>query len=154
MRRTALAVVAVALFLPALPAGAADTDPSIVLFHEANCPDCTFIKGALDELLADFPGVVLMEFEVSQPGNLEILDGLLASYGVDLGPVPILFVGRTAFVHAGEDDLPALRAAVEHCATAACPSPLPSPEVSARGDLLILVAFAVLFAVLYVFQGR
>jgi hypothetical protein len=130
------------------------TDPSVVLFHEANCPDCTVIKGVLEELLEEFPEVVVAEFEVSQPGNLELLDSLLTEYGVDLGPVPILFVGGTAFVYAREEDVPALRAAVERCATSGCPSPLPSTTQAPRIDLLILGLFVGLFAVLYVLQGR
>jgi glutaredoxin len=149
-----IAIVALLVAACAVSAYAATTDPSVVVFHETNCPDCAFIKGVLDELLVEFPDVVVEQYEVSQPGNLELLDTLLTNYGVDLGPVPILFVGGTAFVHAGEDDVPALRAAIERCATSGCPSPLPSSTASRRSDLLLLGAFVALFAVLYFLQGR
>ena len=137
--------------------GAAATDPSIVVFYEEHCPDCEAMDAVLDELLAEHPGLVITHLEIGQPGNLELMTQLLEAYDVDLDVVslgvPTLFIGDAAFVRARSEDESAVRDAVQECVTHGCRSPLPSPS-RGRGDVVVLVAFALLFAALYLVQGR
>ena len=128
-------------------------DPSIVVFYEEGCSACEAMDLYLESLLAEHPQIVVSHYELTQPGNMDLLLGLLDAYGAEIGAVPILFVGGEAFVSAGEADSEEIVAAVARCATGDCPSPLATPT-DRSGDLLMLAAFAALFAILYLLQGH
>jgi len=153
MLRPRLFGTLLALAVISLGVVAAGTDdPSIVVFYEDGCSACEAMDLYLESLLVEQPQILVSHYELTQPGNMDLLLGLLDAYGAEIGAVPILFIGGQAFVAAGEADSENIVEAIARCATGDCPSPLATPT-DRTGDLLMLAAFAALFAVLYLLQG-
>ncbi len=164
MFKRSFAVLAAAALLPAVIALIAFpqvqtesqvTQPAIVVFYEEGCPDCVQMEGALEELVVGHDELVIVRYEINEPGMMDLLWKLSSHYGVLATSVPVIFVGEEAIVGAGRAEEFHLRTAVDDCITYGCPSPLAYAEGPGfpRRDLLVLGAFVVLFVLLFYLQG-
>ena len=104
--------------------GPETAQPAVVVFYEEDCPDCVRMEGSIEGLLAEHPDITVARYEISAPGALDLLGGLLAEYGIQVAKVPIIFVGEEVIVGAGRAEEMRLRTAIDKCLTAGCSSPL------------------------------
>jgi len=125
---------------------AAATD--LVLFHEEGCPHCVRVEAVLDRIAPGYPDLTIHSYEIHDRAAQELLDRLLAAYDVELGAVPILFVGDVAAVggtYYGLYDTPyapsgraeemAIQQAIERAIAAGAPSPLERAESVTGGSI-------------------
>jgi cytochrome c biogenesis protein CcdA len=144
--------VFLALFLllsvVAVACSAATTE--LVFFYEQGCSHCSQVADDLQALLDANPTLVVARHEIHDPGSVELLDKLVAAYGVELGtsPVPYLFVGDVAALggtyyglyeepyptSSGRSEELALREAVDRAIAAQAPSPLSRIEGDTAAD--------------------
>ena len=131
------------------------SEPFVLYFHQEGCPDCAEIRSVLDELEADYPELMVGSYEITQPGNLDLLDEFASRFGVHTLSVPIVFVGQDTIVVGAElAQRLELRTAVEACLAQGCPSLLETPTTSGLvTDVWILAVLTALFALLYLLQG-
>ncbi|MCX7843901.1 MAG: hypothetical protein N2507_00800 [Candidatus Bipolaricaulota bacterium] len=71
----------------------------VLFFYDEGCPYCKEVWGFLNELQARGLAFTLKTYEVRKPENWQLLYRLLAVYGAEVGPVPLIFVGDVAIVH-------------------------------------------------------
>lgn len=71
----------------------------VLFFYDEGCPYCKEVWGFLNELQARGLAFALKTYEVRKPENWQLLYRLLAVYGAEVGPVPLIFVGDVAIVH-------------------------------------------------------
>ncbi len=95
-----MSLVFLALLVLLAPAALAeDGEPvEVVYFYELGCPHCAHVEGVLDDLQELYPGFVVHKYDIHSPADRSILQRLLAAYGADIGPVPMVFVGDVAMV--------------------------------------------------------
>lgn len=94
-RRTILLLAIIALVgLLGLAAQATD----LVFFYEVGCPHCARVHGYLDALAPLFPELVVLEYEIHEEESIDLLNRLLTAYDVEIGAVPMLFVGDVAVI--------------------------------------------------------
>jgi len=86
--------VTIALVAVAFSGGAT----TLVLFHEHGCSHCARTQAFLDEIGPYHPTLEIVRYEIHDPEGQEALLGLLNAYDVEVGSVPILFVGDVALV--------------------------------------------------------
>lgn len=70
----------------------------LVLFYEDGCPHCARTETYLEEIGPQYPELEIARHEIHDPESQALLSRLLAAYDVELGSVPILFVGDVAAV--------------------------------------------------------
>lgn len=70
----------------------------IVYIYELGCPECTRVETVLQGLIADHPEIELQRHDIHTSAGRSLTQRLLRAYGVDLGPVPMVFVGDVAMV--------------------------------------------------------
>ncbi len=70
----------------------------LVFFYEKGCPHCIRIEAFLERIAPRYPELRVIRYEIHDPRSHDLLSKLLEAYGAELGPVPIIFVGRVAFV--------------------------------------------------------
>ena len=114
----------VPMALSQVQTGPETAQPAIVVFYEEDCPDCVRMEGSIEGLLAGHPDITVARYEISAPGALDLLGGLLAEYGIQATKVPIIFVGEEVIVGAGRAEEMRLRTAIDKCLAAGCSSPL------------------------------
>lgn len=85
---------AVILAVSSLCAWATD----FVIFYEEGCPHCARTEAILGRIAPNYPSVNVIRHEIHDPDAQDLLGRLLAAYGVDLGSVPMFFVGDVAYV--------------------------------------------------------
>ncbi|MEW5826691.1 MAG: cytochrome c biogenesis protein CcdA [Candidatus Bipolaricaulota bacterium] len=93
-RRVAGIVVGIVLVACGLVASATQ----IVVFYEEGCPHCERLEENLAALAPRFPDLEVLHYEIHDPEAQGLLTRLLVSYGVEIGSVPIAFVGDVALV--------------------------------------------------------
>jgi len=117
----------------AQPAAATD----FIVFYEEGCPHCARLETTLAALAPRYPQLRIERHEIHAAGAQDLLNRLITAYGVELGSVPIAFVGDVALVggtyyglygepHApsGRAEESALVAAIERAIADSPPSPL------------------------------
>lgn len=143
-----LTALALALFLSlAGRAGGAETEA--LYFFEPGCSDCAAAAEILDYLSDLYPGLRVRKFDIHSAEGRELFPRLLASYGAEIGPVPMVFVGDLAMVGdvfygwreepvslRGRDREEALEEAVGRAISESAPSPLERTSRTAAGILL------------------
>ncbi len=92
-RAAALALFIAALLFPA-PAGGTEA----VYFFEPGCPDCVEAAEILDYLSSFYPDLRIRRYNIHTPEGRELFPRLLAAYGAEIGPTPMIFVGDVAMV--------------------------------------------------------
>ncbi|MGY4707110.1 cytochrome c biogenesis protein CcdA [Candidatus Bipolaricaulota sp. J31] len=135
----------------------------LVFFYDPGCPHCARIEVFLEEIAPDYPELRVIRFNVREPESRDVLEKLLAAYGVELGPVPLIFVGDVALIgdtFYGLEEEPvtlfgragemALEEAIQRAIATNVPSPLARAEGVQGKDLAerltlpaVLVAAAV-----------
>lgn len=157
MRRVSLlALVLVAVSVAGWSACAQSTYPMVLFFHQEGCPDCEIIRAALDDMETAHPELEVGSYEITQPGNLDLLDELASRFGVTRLTVPIVFVGQDTIVIGAElAERLELRAAIETCLEQECRSLLETPTSNGLiADLWVLAVITAVFSLLYLLQGR
>jgi cytochrome c biogenesis protein CcdA len=127
----------VSLFGIVLLVGLASQATDIVFFHEIGCPHCAHIQEVLEALLPSYPDVELLEYEIHDADSIDLLNRLLDAYDVEVGAVPMLFIGDVAAIEgvyyglrdepyatAGRAEELALAEAIELAVTTDAVSPL------------------------------
>lgn len=128
-----VALIAVALIGTALAAQAT----KLVVFHEIGCSHCARMEAFLESIAPSYPELHVVRYEIHDPDSQEPLAGLLSAYDVEVGSVPILFIGDVALVGgvyyglypepypaAGRAEEMALVEAIQRAIAADAPSPL------------------------------
>jgi cytochrome c biogenesis protein CcdA/glutaredoxin len=95
LRRVALVLAVVA---SVLVVGLAAQGTVLVLFHEHGCSHCARMEEFLESIGPRYPELEIVRHEIHDPEGTELLAELLAAYGVEVGSVPILFIGDVALV--------------------------------------------------------
>jgi len=134
MRKVRAALVLAGMLLFVTAAVQATT---LVLFHETGCSHCGRMDAFLESILPNYPELEVLRYEIREPGAFSLLSRLLASYGVEEGAVPMLFIGDVAGVEgvyygldaepratAGRAEEMALEEAIQKAIAADAPSPL------------------------------
>lgn len=93
IRRSAIILLLAAWFFPA-PAPAAEA----VYFYEPGCPDCVEAAAILDYLASLYPDLRIRRYNIHNSDGRELYPRLLRAYGAEIGPIPMIFIGRTAMV--------------------------------------------------------
>ncbi len=146
-------VFAVLILGSALPLGAAEEDPWIVVFYEEGCPDCAQVEELLEGLTSELPATAIVRYDIADPEALDLLMELAEAYDVETSSVPVVFVGDEVVLGAGRAQEFELRNAIGACTVHGCPSPLArAPSLAFRSSLLRLTLFAVFFALLLWWQ--
>ncbi len=86
----------VLLILGSLPILA--TGVELVYFYERGCPQCIRIDAFLERFSPQYPELTILRYDIRDAAAHDLLGRLLSAYGVQLGPVPILFIGDVAMV--------------------------------------------------------
>ncbi len=94
--KTSLALVALFVAFTGLIAGSQTVD--LLFFYETGCPHCARIESYLESLAPDIPELTVLRYEIHDEEAHQLLDRLLAAYDVELGSVPMIFVGDVAVV--------------------------------------------------------
>jgi len=77
----------------------AAADPTtLVFFHEIGCSHCAHTEEFLESIHPDYPELEILHYEIHEAEALDLLEKLLAAYGVEEGAVPMVFVGDVALV--------------------------------------------------------
>jgi len=115
--------VAAAVFV--LGAGAAATQVELHYFWSATCPDCMVMKAFLAELSQEYPGLRIVDHEVTfSPDNWRLMVTLAQAYGLKKEVTPTVIVGDLAVAGIGLVVELQVREEVARCSAVGCPSPL------------------------------
>jgi cytochrome c biogenesis protein CcdA/glutaredoxin len=96
LKRYALLLIVVVVWATcSLIVGASTT---LVFFHETGCPHCAHTEAFLESILPEYPDLEIQRYELNDPGSLDLLDKLLDAYDVEIGSVPMIFVGDVAYI--------------------------------------------------------
>ncbi len=95
MKRYALLTAVALLAAVSLTAGASTT---LVFFYETGCPHCSHTEAFLESILPAYPDLDVQRYEISEPGSIDLLDRLLNAYDVEIGSVPMIFIGDVAYI--------------------------------------------------------
>jgi len=147
-RRPAGAARLAALFLCVSAWALAASATDLVVFYEEGCPHCARLEETIERILPDYPALDVLRYEIHDPQSRDLLDRLLAAYAVEIGSVPILFVGDVAAVSgtyyglwddpyspSGRSEEMALREAIGRAIEADVASPIERAGSAARGSL-------------------
>jgi cytochrome c biogenesis protein CcdA len=137
-----------ALLLP-LPCRPAAGKVEAVYFFEPGCLDCAAAAEILDYLVTLYPELWVAKYDIHSPRGRELFPRLLAVYGAEIGPVPMIFIGETAMVGdlfyesgkapvslRGEEKEKALEEAVARAISEGSPSPL-ERQAQTAAEILI-----------------
>jgi len=87
-------LVSTFLFSPnALAQNSTEGVVNIYLFSLSSCAHCQRESEFLAKLSSENPGVLVHEFEISDPGNASLLKGIGQEYDVEFDSVPVTFIG-------------------------------------------------------------
>lgn len=92
MRRVVFACLLLAL-------GVSAVATEVLFFYDEGCPHCKVVWDFLRRLQEQGLAFTLRTYEIHAPENWQLLYRLLAVYGAEVGPVPIMFVGDVAVVY-------------------------------------------------------
>jgi cytochrome c biogenesis protein CcdA/glutaredoxin len=134
LTRTRVCTIVAGTLIAACLAAQATT---LVVFHEIGCSHCTRIEAFLESIAPNYPEMDVVRYEIHDPDAQESLAGLLSAYDVEVGSVPILFIGDVAVVGGtyyglydepyralGRGEEMALEEAIQRAIDADAPSPL------------------------------
>lgn len=92
MRRVVFACLLLAL-------GVSAVATEVLFFYDEGCPHCKVVWDFLRRLQEQGLAFTLRTYEIHAPENWQLLYRLLAVYGAEVGPVPMVFVGDVAVVY-------------------------------------------------------
>lgn len=120
----------------------------LLFFHEIGCPHCARIHGVLDSFLPEHPEIEILEYEIHDAESIDLLNRLLDAYDVEIGGVPMLFIGDVAVIEgvyyglreepyptSGRAEELALQEAIELAIETQGPSPLERAADTKGGGL-------------------
>ena len=153
----------VAILLPS--AGHSAANPVELYFFEGQgCPHCAKMASYLEGLKADYPNLIVKDFEVYfNKDNQDLFQQMAVAYSADAGSVPTLFIDDE--VIKGES-YEKVKNAVERCSTEVCISPASKIEANTNENTntnrptsggnetvgwAVLVGGAVIFVALLIF---
>ncbi len=156
-RRLLAAVVTMlaSVLLLTLPA-AADDPPTLMYFGTETCPFCRAMQPFLDELEAEYPGLVVARYDVSDQGHAEIWEREMEARGERAQGVPTAILDDQVWVGFNEAIGQEIEAAVAETpgvdepsnAAAEVPDAASGPPLTAivLGIVVVLAVAAAMFA--------
>lgn len=146
-RRPRLVSVALAVWLLALlaaPAGA-DDPPTLRYFGTETCPYCRSMQPFLDDLEAEYPGLVVARYDVSDRGHAARWEQEMAARGEQAQGVPTAILGERVWVGFSEEIGAEIATAVAATPGVDAPSEATAevPEASSGPPLAAIVLGAV-----------
>ena len=151
---TVVALVATVLLL-AVPA-AADEPPTLLYFGTETCPFCRAMQPFLDELEAEYPGLVVARYDVSDQGHAAVWEREMEARGERAQGVPTAILDDQVWVGFNEAIGQEIEAAVADTpgveqpsnAAAEVPDAASGPPLTAivLGVVVVLAVAAALFA--------
>ena len=101
--------LALALFaLIAFSFAAVSDTVTMLFFYETACPHCSQIETYLNRIAPDYPELEIVRHEIHEEEAQDLLDRLLVAYNVEIGAVPMIFMGDIAAIggtyHGLEDE--------------------------------------------------
>lgn len=121
MRKIILVIFFIAFLLP-MTGRAAANPVELYFFEGQGCPHCARMTSYLEGLKADYPSLVVKNFEVYfNKDNQTLFQKMAAAYGSDTGSVPTIFIGNEVIKGEAYEQV---KNAVEKCSTEeVCASP-------------------------------
>ena len=156
-RRVIAAVLALvtSILLLAVPA-AADEAPTLKYFGTETCPFCRAMEPFLDELDAEYPGLVVARYDVSDPEHAAVWEREMQARGEQAQGVPTAILDDQVWVGFNEAIGREIEAAVAETegvdepsdVAAEVPEASPGPPLAAivLGVVVVLAVAAALFA--------
>ena len=136
LRRVLLALLLVVGLAPAAAAAEGDAEVELIVFWGVGCPYCAQEFEFLEELVEDYPELVITSYEVRyEPANLDLFNSTMSERGLEARSIPTTLLGDRVWegFDAGTGDQ--IRAAVAATLAGPAPAPIPEPEPSAVIDL-------------------
>jgi len=99
--------------------------PFVLHFFEgAGCPHCAEERRFLEGLRAKYPNMKVVEYEVwHNQENAQLLASMAKAHGLQVGGVPVTFVGSLNFVGFSAQKKEELLRMIEVCSQRGCPDP-------------------------------
>lgn len=156
LRRLLATIVALlaSVLLLAMPA-AADDSPTLLYFGTETCPFCRTMQPFLDELEAEYPGLVVARYDVSDQGHAAIWEREMEARGERAQGVPTAILDDQVWVGFNEAIGQEIEAAVAETpgvdepsnAAAEVPDASPGPPLAAivLGVVVVLAVAAAMF---------
>jgi glutaredoxin len=70
----------------------------LILFHSESCPHCQDERRWLEGIRANYPDLVIEEYEIGSPENASLFERMSAEYNTTSAGVPRTFIGSKVFV--------------------------------------------------------
>lgn len=119
MKKIIFIIFLLVLFLPMV--GFAVNPVELYFFEGQGCQHCAKMKSYLEGLRADYPNLVIRDFEVYfNKENQDLFEKMGAAYNASTNGVPTIFIGNEVII--GEN-YEKLKNAVEKCSLELCSSP-------------------------------
>lgn len=132
-------------------AGRAGRAPDILVFYADDCPQCHQMDEVLEQILRQYPHLMVERLESKETGAEALLWKLSNAYGIIPYTYPVLFVGDEAIVGAGRAKELALENAIDHCLRTECSSPVSRVQDRAVFPWMTLLSTALVVLVLSAF---
>lgn len=123
-------------FMPKLPSTSTHGEPAaskmqrasqpftVYFFEGTGCPHCAEEKKFLDELQKKYPKMRVLDYEVwHNQENAQVLATMAKAHGIEVGGVPVTFIGTKSYVGFSEQTQESLGKTIAECAQKGCPDP-------------------------------
>ena len=74
------------------------TGTTLVFFHETGCSHCAHSEEFLESIHPDYPDLEILHYEIHDAEAIDLLAKVLDAYDVEMGAVPMIFVGDVALI--------------------------------------------------------
>ena len=139
--RVLLALLLVVGLAPAAAAAEGDAEVELIVFWGVGCPYCAQEFEFLEELVEDYPELVITSYEVRyEPANLELFNSTMSERGLEARSIPTTLLGDRVWEGFDARTGDQIRAAVAAALAGPAPAPIPEPEPSAVIDLPLIGA--------------
>lgn len=117
-------IAALTLLMLMVPCLAAD-EVVVYFFWSNGCPHCANEKVLLEDLKNRYPGLQVMDFEVSTRENIDLYMEMAEAYGFKPNEVPTIFIGDQYITSYSQSKGNRIEAAITECVQmGSCPNPI------------------------------
>jgi glutaredoxin len=86
------------------PSNGSGGGAKLILFHSESCPHCQEERRWLEGIRANYPGLVIEEYEIGSPENASLFAKMSQEYNTTSAGVPRTFIGSKVFVGFSEEE--------------------------------------------------
>ena len=132
----------------------AGTNPTLLFFFQEDCSSCHAVSDLLETLSGELPEEQIARHNIEDEASFRLLERLADAFELEDYSAPVVFVGDHAIVGSGRGPDQLITDAIVDCYRQGCESPLlrVQPKPVPWGEILRLVAFAALAALLVILQ--